>query len=114
RATAPVRAPPAEGEITQPFCSGRQTTFDRRRIQPDAFIFLAHKKEELVFLNRSVEVPTEIVEAQLRFHRREEKSRVEFVVTEKLEGAAVIRVAATARDDIDRGAGVAPVFSGEV
>src|SRR5207237_8690017 len=80
----------------------------------DAFIFLAHKKEELVFLDWTVEVPSEIVEAQLRFHRREEKSRVEFVVTEKLEGAAVIRVAATARDDIDRGAGVAPVFSREV
>src|SRR5712671_7165094 len=104
----------AQREITQPFRPRRHTPLYRGRILTDAFVFLAHKKEELIFLDRSVEVPAEIVKAQFRFYRREEVARVDFVVAEKLKGAAVIRVAATARHDIDRGAGVAPVFSGKV
>src|SRR5436190_5531118 len=109
-----VWSPQAKREITQPFRPRRHTPLYRGRILPDALVFLTHKKEELILLDRSVEVPAEIVKAQFRSYRREEIARVEFVVAEKLKRAAVIRVAATARDDINCGSGVAPVFSGKV
>src|ERR1043166_906354 len=79
----------------------------------DALVFLAYKKEELVLLDRSVEVPPKIVESQFRFYRREEVTRIECVVAEKLKRAAVKRVAATARDNINCGSGIAAVFGGK-
>src|SRR6185295_11141347 len=64
-------------EVAQSFRAGRQTPFYGSRILTDAFVFLAYKKEKLVFLDRSVEVPPKIVESQFRFYRREEITRVE-------------------------------------
>src|SRR5881394_4568364 len=96
-----VWSPQAKREITQPFRPRRHTPLYRGRILPDAFVFLADKKEELVFLDRSVEVPPKIVESQFRFYRRVEITRVDFVVAEKLKRGAVKGVAATACDDIN-------------
>src|SRR6266850_106612 len=60
-----VKRSGAGTEVSSPFRPGRQTPSHWSGILPDTLVFLAHKKEELVFLNRSVEVPAEIVEAQL-------------------------------------------------
>src|SRR5258708_35775613 len=68
----------------------------------------------LVFLDRSIKVPAEIIEAQFRFYRREEVAGVKLVIAKVLKGGAAIRIATAAGNDIDRRAGVAPGFRRKV
>jgi len=80
----------------------------------DIFPLFAYKKEELVLLDRSVEVPAEIVEPQFRSYGREETTPVKLVIAKEFKSAAVKSVATAARDNIDGCSGVATIFSGKV
>ena len=71
---------------------------------------LAGKKEKLVFLDGPVEVPAEIVKAEFPSYRRKEGARIQLVITDKLEDAAVITIAAAPRDHVNRSAGIAAIF----
>src|SRR5713101_3162675 len=97
-------------EVSSSFCPGWHRAPHRRRVQPDVLPLFTDKKEKLVFLDGAVKVPAEIVKAEFPFSGRKEEARIQLVVAEKLEDAAMITVAAAARDNVNRSAGVAPVF----
>ena len=97
-------------EIAGPFRPRRQRSARRVRKLADILPLLASEKEELVFLDRPVEVPAEIVETQIRSDGREETARVELVVAKEFKSAAVKRVAPAARDDVDRSPGIAAIL----
>ena len=75
---------------------------------------MTSKKEEFVFLDGPVEVPAEIVEAEFPFYGRKERPRIQLVIAEKFEDAAMITIATSARYNVDRSARIAPVFGREV
>src|SRR5207248_11417279 len=106
--------PQAEREIAPSFCSGGQRTPHRRRVQPDVLPLFPGKKEKLVFLDGAIKVPAEIIKAKFSPYRRKEGARVQLIVTDKFEDAAVITIAAASGDDIHGSAGVASVFGREV
>ena len=82
----------------------------RRRVEPYVLPFLTSKKEQLVFFNGAVKVPAEIVKAEFPSHRRKKGARIKLVIAEKIENAAMIIIAASSSDDVNRSAGVTPVF----
>ena len=110
RAYDPVWSAQAEGEIAPSFGPGWQRASHRRRVQPYVFPLLPGKKEKLVFLDGPIKVPAEIIKAKFSPYRRKEGARIQLIVTEKFEDAAVITIAAAPGDDVNRCAGVAPVL----
>jgi len=109
-----IESPSARAEVAQALRSSRKVPARRVRILTDILKLLAGKKEELVFLDRTVEIPAEVIEPELLSYGGEESAGVKLVIAEKLKGAAVIFIAAAASDDVDSRARIAPVFRGEV
>src|SRR5712692_392276 len=109
-----IKRPATPAEVSSSFCPGWHRAPHRRRVQSDVLPLFTSKKEKLVFLDGPVEVPAEIVKAEFPFYGGKEGARIQLVVAEKFEGAAMITIAAAARDDVNRSAGIASVFGREI
>ena len=81
---------------------------------PDVLPLLSAEEEELVLPDGAADAVAKVVEAQLAHVGRKEVARVQFVVAQKFEQAAVKLVAAAARGDVDGRAGLPAVLGGEV
>jgi hypothetical protein len=68
---------------------------------PDSLPLLAYEEKKLAALDRAAQVPAVVVKAKGTLDGREEIARVQLVVPEELEQAAVESVFAATGDDID-------------
>src|SRR5262249_3762715 len=104
----------AAAEISLAFAPRGQCREAWRRVLPDLFPFLAAEEEQLVFHNGSGQIPTEVVEPEFAFLRRKEVPRVERVIPDELEDAAMELIAAASRYYVHRSARVPAVLRRKV
>ena len=88
----------------------RQRLAHRVRKLADILPLLTSKKEKLVFLDWSVEVPAEVVEPQLRPYGREETTCIKLVIAKEFKNAAVKGIATAASDNVDCSTCIATIF----